>query len=46
VRWTGDQGVLSGKLYYCRLTYGTFKTVSLGGRTVLCIDGNNNQNNQ
>jgi len=37
---------LSGKLYYCRLTAGTFKTVSSGGRTVLCIDGNNNQNNQ
>jgi len=38
---------LTGKLYYCRLTNsGTFQTVSAGGRTVLCIDGLNNQNNQ
>ena len=42
----GGLGTLTGKLYYCRLTSGTFKTVSGGGRTVLCIDGNNNQNNQ
>ena len=42
----GNGGTASGKLYYCRLTSGTFKTVSSGGRTVLCIDGNNNQNNQ
>jgi hypothetical protein len=39
-------GVLSGKLYYCRLTLGTFRTKSGAGRVVLCIDGNNNQNNQ
>jgi len=39
-------GILSGKLYYCRRTGNTFQTVSGGGRTVLCIDGNNNQNNQ
>ena len=42
----GGGGTLSGFLYYCRLTSGTFLTVSVGGRTVLCIDGNNNQNNQ
>jgi hypothetical protein len=42
----GGGGTLSGFLYYCRLTSGTFATVSFGGRTVLCIDGNNNQNNQ
>lgn len=39
-------GILRGRLYYCRLTSGTFRTVSLGGRTVLCINGNNTQNNQ
>lgn len=39
-------GALTGKLYYCRLTIGTFLTVSSGGRTVYCIDGNNNTNNQ
>jgi len=39
-------GTLSGKLYYCRMTQGTFATVSSGGRTVLCIDGNDDQNNQ
>ena len=43
---SGQGGILSGFLYYCRLTSGTFETVSGGGRTVLCIDGNNNQNNQ
>ena len=42
----GGSGTLSGFLYYCRLTSGTFETVSGSGRTVLCIDGNNNQNNQ
>ena len=42
----GKIGILNGFLYYCRLTLGTFQTVSGGGRTVLCIDGNNNQNNQ
>ena len=39
-------GNLGGKLYYCRLTSGLFETVSGSGRTVLCIDGSNNQNNQ
>jgi len=42
----GGGGTLDGFLYYCRLTSGTFVTVSGSGRTVLCIDGNNNQNNQ
>tara|TARA_R110000822_G_scaffold114337_1_gene245874 strand:+ start:238 stop:1533 length:1296 start_codon:yes stop_codon:yes gene_type:complete len=42
----GGNGNLSGQAYYCRLTTGTFQTVSGAGRTVLCIDGNNNQNNQ
>jgi hypothetical protein len=42
----GGSGTLTGKLYYCRLTSGTFQTVSGGGRTIYCIDGNNNTNNQ
>jgi hypothetical protein len=37
---------LQGLLYYCRMSDGTFPTVSGTGRTVLCIDGFNNQNNQ
>jgi hypothetical protein len=44
--FSSSGGILSGKLYYCRITSGTFWFVSGGGRTVLCIDGNNNQNNQ
>lgn len=39
-------GTLTGKLYWCRLTAGTFATVSGGGRTIYCIDGSNNTNNQ
>lgn len=39
-------GSITGKLYYCRLTSGTFKTVLSGGRTYYCIDGNGNTNNQ
>jgi hypothetical protein len=42
----GKHGTLSGFLYYCKLTSGTFESVSGFGRTVLCIDGNNDQNNQ
>jgi hypothetical protein len=42
----GAFGTLSGKLYRCRLTGGTFQTVSGGGITRLCIDGNNAENNQ
>jgi hypothetical protein len=41
-----DGGVLSGKLYYCRLTSGTFNTVSGAGKTRLCIDGSDVENNQ
>lgn len=39
-------GTLTGKLYWCRLTSGIFQTVSGGGRTIYCIDGNNATNNQ
>lgn len=42
----GEKGFLRGMLYYCRLTSGTFRTVSDSGRTVYCIDGNNEHNNQ
>lgn len=42
----GVGGILSGKLYYCQLTSGTFETVSGAGITRLCIDGDNNENNQ
>lgn len=37
---------LIAKLFFCRLTSGTFQTVSSGGRTYYCIDGNGNTNNQ
>lgn len=39
-------GTLNGYLYYCRLTDGTFRTVSGSGKTRYCIDGNNTANNQ
>jgi hypothetical protein len=39
-------GTLRGQLYWCRLTSGTFATISSGGRTIYCIDGSNNTNNQ
>ena len=42
----GTYATLSGKLYYCRLTSGTFETVTAPGITRLCIDGNNVENNQ
>jgi hypothetical protein len=42
----GNKGSLTGKLYYCRLTSGTFQTVSSGGKTRLCLDGNDVENNQ
>ena len=42
----GVGGTLSGKLYYCRLTDGTFETVSGAGVTILCVDGNNQINTQ
>jgi hypothetical protein len=42
----GGIGTLTGKLFYCRLTAGTFQTVSSGGRTYYCVDGNGDPNNQ
>jgi len=39
-------GSLTGKLFYCRLNAGTFISVSNGGRTYYCVDGNGNPNNQ
>jgi hypothetical protein len=42
----GDSATLTGKLYYCRLTSGTFQTVSGAGITRYCIDGNDATNNQ
>jgi hypothetical protein len=42
----GDGGTLDGFLYYCRLTSGSFETVSGAGVTRLCIDGSNVENNQ
>ena len=42
----GGNGTLSGKLFYCRLTTGTFNAVSGSGKTLYCIDGNNDPNNQ
>ena len=42
----GASGTLSGKLLYCTLTSGTFPTVSGGGRTYYCVDGDGNVNNQ
>jgi len=45
--FSGDlMGTLSGKLFYCRLTLGTFATVSGSGKTVYCVDGNGDPNNQ
>lgn len=37
---------LRGVLYWCRLTSGTFVTVSGSGKTRYCVDGNDAQNNQ
>jgi len=37
---------ITGRLYYCRLTSGTFQTVTSPGITRLCIDGSNVENNQ
>jgi hypothetical protein len=38
---TGSGSVISGKLYFTRLTAGTFGTVSGIGLMRMCIDGNN-----
>jgi hypothetical protein len=42
----GTYGTLSGNLYYCRLTTGLFTTVSGLGKTIYCVDGNGDPNNQ
>ena len=42
----GDNGTLTGKALWCRRRTGSFPTVSGGGRTVLCINGDLTQNNQ
>jgi hypothetical protein len=43
----GLNGTLTGKCYYCRIESTTsFPTVSGGGRTIYCINGNNTTNNQ
>jgi len=42
----GSFGALTGSLYYCKLTVGTFPVVSGSGVTRYCIDGNNATNNQ
>ena len=38
----GSNGTATGKFYRCRLTSGTFKTVTGAGLMRECIDGNNN----
>jgi len=43
---TGAGTKITGRLYYCRLTSGTFQTVTSPGITRLCIDGSNVENNQ
>ena len=42
----GVNGSLTGKLYYCRLTSGTFRTVSGSGKTRYCLDSTDTPNNQ
>lgn len=42
----GTSGTATGKFYQCRLTSGTFKTVTGAGLMRNCIDGNNNIVNQ
>jgi hypothetical protein len=39
-------GILSGRLFYCRLNNGTFQTVSGEGRTYYCVSGDGSTNNQ
>ena len=41
----GDGGTLSGKVFYSRMTSGTFPTPSSGGVIRMSIDGNNNEVN-
>ena len=35
----GAGGTLSGQLYYCRLTTGSFQTLAEGGKLRACVDG-------
>jgi hypothetical protein len=42
----GSNTELSGKLFYCRKTSGTFRAVSGSGVTRFCLDGTNTANNQ
>ncbi len=35
----GDEGIISGNLYYCKLTEGEYEA-NKSGKVVLCIDGN------
>jgi len=35
----GNGGTLSGQLYYCRLTTGSFQTLAEGGKLRVCVDG-------
>jgi len=35
----GAGGTLSGQLYYCRLTTGSFQTLAVGGKLRACVDG-------
>lgn len=42
----GGTGSLTGKLYWCKKTAGTFQTVSGSGQTRMCLDGTNVENNQ
>jgi hypothetical protein len=37
----GGVGLLTGRLFYCRITSGTFQTPTGAGVIRLCIDGNN-----
>jgi hypothetical protein len=41
--FAGDYGTITSiaRLYYCRLTSGTFPAPAAGGKIVLCIDGSN-----
>jgi hypothetical protein len=42
----GFFGSLTGKLYWCKKTAGTFQTVAGSGQTRMCLDGTNVENNQ
>lgn len=42
----GGDGAITGRLFYCVKTSGTFQTVSGAGLTRYCVDGNDTANNQ